>query len=93
MDGQLTLIAGRDGPVYLRCHEIGAELDTLERLRDVWRGDLKAEVVMIAQRVASAEVLKQLGSRWLGGHLYRRDVLNRLPKLIAKERLKDANAE
>lgn len=85
MYGQLTLIAGRDGPVGLKCHDPGRELDVLDEFRNVWRPDLKVEVLMIAELGASKRVLDKLRSKNIGGYLYRRDAVKQLLNLVSQE--------
>lgn len=85
MQGQLTAIAGRDGPVHMKWEAFGEELTSLDALQNGWRMDARVEAVVQCSASAAAFALGRASKPWLGGHVYRRGAMKRVLTAATKE--------
>lgn len=85
MAGQLTVIAGRTGYVWISWQRVGRELNSLENLRNEWRGDAKVTAVIEMNWEEAVETLMGLldDGYWVEGQMYLRTSLVKLAEHVA----------
>ena len=73
--GQLTVIAGKKGEVWIDWHEEGRELSVLDALKNEWRGDAQVALVVMLTRDQALLTLSGLSDYLLYGRMYDRGAM------------------
>lgn len=75
--GQVTVIEGRRGPVWVGWTRQGGEFDALDRLRSTWRTDAAISACWPASRAEAVDLFFDLveAGYWREGRLYERRAL------------------
>ena len=78
--GQLTVIAGRTGPVWLKWGRVGSEFQDLDALRNEWKADATIHIALYMDRAEATDLIMDLMTEghWIEGNLWSRQALIRV---------------